>query len=82
VADDPVRAGAHQAQPEGVPPERHAPADQRVVLLVVTLVVAVLVVNVLSALIPGMDGALAALPIVVLILVVGTVLVLARSLRR
>jgi hypothetical protein len=46
------------------------------------LVVAVLAVNVLSALLPGLDGALASLPIVVAILVVGTVLILARSVRR
>ena len=45
------------------------------------LVVAILAINVVSALVPGIDGALASLPIVVLILVVGTVLVLARSLR-
>jgi len=46
------------------------------------LVVAVLAVNLLSALLPGLDGALASLPIVVAILVAGTVLILARSVRR
>ncbi len=37
-------------------------------------------VSIVSALIPGFDGALASLPIVVLLLLVGTVLLLARSL--
>jgi hypothetical protein len=50
-------------------------------VLVATLVAVVLIVNVASALVPGADAALAALPIVVLVLVVGTILVLARSLR-
>ena len=59
-----------------------APRDRRVVLLLAALVVAVLAVNLLSALLPGLDGALASLPIVVAILVAGTVLILARSVRR
>jgi len=59
-----------------------APRDRRVVLVIGVLVAAILVVNIVSALVPGVDGALASLPIVVLILVVGTVLILARSLRR
>jgi hypothetical protein len=59
-----------------------APRDRRVVLVVAVLVGALLAVNVISALVPGVDGALASLPIVVLVLVVGTVAVLARSLRR
>jgi hypothetical protein len=46
------------------------------------MVVGILLVNLASALVPGLDGALAALPIVVLMLVVGTVVILARSLRR
>ena len=48
----------------------------------VLLVIAVLAVNVVSALVPGIDAALASLPVVVLLLVVGTVLVLGRSIRR
>ena len=58
------------------------PRDRRVVLVIGLLVVAILGINVVSALVPGIDGALASLPIVVLILVAGTVLILARSLRR
>lgn len=64
------------------PADRSAPADRRVVGLVVLLVVAVLAVNVVSAMVPGIDAALASLPVVVLLLVVGTVLVLGRSMRR
>lgn len=59
-----------------------APRDRRVALLIAALVAGVLVINVVSALVPGMDGALASLPIVVVILVAGTLLVLARALRR
>lgn len=59
-----------------------APRGRRVVLIIGVLVAAVLVVNLVSALIPGVDGALATLPIVVLVLVAGTLLILARSLRR
>jgi len=59
-----------------------APRDRRVVLVIALLVVAILVINVISALVPGMDGALASLPVVVLILVAGTLVILARTLRR
>lgn len=59
-----------------------APRDRRVVLVIGALVAVIVVVNIISALVPGIDGALASLPIVVLILVVGTALILARSLRR
>ena len=52
-----------------------------VVLIIVTLVVALLGISVLSALIPGIDGTLAAAPLVIIMLVLGTALVLARSLR-
>ena len=62
-------------------PER-APRDRRVVLVIGLLVAAILVINVISALIPGFDGALASMPVVVLILVVGTVVILVRTLRR
>ena len=59
-----------------------APRDRRVVLLLGALVVAVLAINVVSAAVPGMDGALASMPIVGLILVIGTIVVLGRSMRR
>lgn len=68
--------------PDHAPHDRRVPADRRIILLVVVLVAAVLVVDVVSGLIPGIDGALASLPIVVLVLVVGTVVVFARSIRR
>jgi uncharacterized membrane protein YccC len=63
------------AQPEG------APRDRRVVLLIGALVLGLLAFSVISALIPDIDGTLAAAPVVVIVLVVGTVFVLARSLR-
>jgi len=53
-----------------------------VVLLVAALVAAVLGANLLSALIPGLDGAMASMPLVVLVLVGGTTVVLGRTLRR
>jgi hypothetical protein len=62
--------------------DRAAPADRRVVALIALLVLAVLVVNVASALLPGIDAALASLPIVMVLLVVGTLLVLGRTIRR
>jgi hypothetical protein len=62
-------------------PER-APRDRRVVLVIALLVIAILVINVVSALVPGMDGALASMPIVVAILVGGTLVILVRALRR
>ena len=58
-----------------------APRDRLVVFIIGTLVVALLALSVLSALVPGVDGTLAAAPLVIIMLVVGTVLVLARSLR-
>ena len=62
-------------------PER-GPRARTVILLVAALVAAVLGVNLLSALIPGLDGVLASLPLVVLVLVGGTTVVLGRALRR
>lgn len=59
-----------------------APRDRRVFLLMAGLVVVILAINVASALLPGMDGALAAMPIVVAILATGTMLILARALLR
>lgn len=58
-----------------------APRDRRVFLLVGAIVFGLLAFSVVSALVPGIDATLAAAPIVVIVLVVGTVLVLARSLR-
>ena len=58
-----------------------APRDQRVLLIIGVLVIGLLAFSVISALVPGIDATLAAVPIVVVVLVVGTVLVLARSLR-
>jgi hypothetical protein len=62
-------------------PDR-GPRTRTVVLLVAALVAAVLGANLLSALIPGLDGALASVPLIVLILVGGTTVVLGRTLRR
>jgi hypothetical protein len=59
-----------------------APRDGRVVVLVAALVVAILAIDLISALVPGVDGALASLPTIVVILVAGTLLILVRSLRR
>ena len=57
------------------------PQDRRVVVLIGLLVAAVLLVSLVSALLPGVDGALASAPIVVIALVIGTVLVMARAVR-
>lgn len=58
-----------------------APRDRRVLLVIGVLVVGLLAFSVISALVPDIDATLAAVPIVVVVLVVGTVVVLARSLR-
>jgi hypothetical protein len=57
-------------------------ADRRVVLILGLLVVGILAASLVSALVPGLDGLLAGWPIVMVVLVVGTIWVLARSLRR
>jgi hypothetical protein len=59
-----------------------APRDRRVILLLVLMVAVILTSNVASALVPGMDGLLASVPVIVAILVGGTVVVLLGSLRR
>lgn len=59
-----------------------APRDRAVLWLVALLVLAVLATSIVSGLVPGMDGAFAAWPIVVLVLIAGTIVVLARSIRR
>lgn len=58
-----------------------APHDRRVLLIVGALVIGLLLAGVLSALVPGIDAALAAVPLIIIVLVVGTVLVLVRSVR-
>jgi hypothetical protein len=62
-------------QPQG------APRDRRVLLVMAVLVIAILAINVISAVVPGMDGALASMPIIVAVLVGGTLLILVRALR-
>lgn len=62
-------------------PER-GPRATTVVLFLAGLVITVLAVSVLSALVPDIDGALASLPLVGLLLVGGTVVILGRTLRR
>ena len=59
-----------------------APRDRRVMLLLVLVVTVILTLNVASALVPGMDGLLASVPVIVAILVGGTVVVLVETLRR
>jgi hypothetical protein len=49
---------------------------------VAAVVVGILALDLLSAVVPGMDGLLAAWPVVVLVLVVGTIVVLGRTMRR
>jgi uncharacterized membrane protein YccC len=58
-----------------------APRDRRVFLIVGAIVLGLLALSVISALIPDIDGTLAAVPLIIVVLVVGTVLVLARSVR-
>jgi hypothetical protein len=59
-----------------------APRDRRVVLLLGLLAGLVLLLNLAGALLPGIDGALASAPVIVIGLVVGTVLIMVRALRR
>lgn len=56
--------------------------DRWVLLLLAACVVVVLGANLLSALIPGVDAFLSKVPVLVIVLVVGTVGVLAWSLGR
>jgi hypothetical protein len=53
-----------------------------VALIVTAVVLAVLLVIIVGTMVPAVGQALAGLPIVVIALVVGTLLVLARALRR
>lgn len=56
--------------------------DRRVMLLLAAVVALVLGVDVASALVPGLDALLADAPVLVLVLVAGTVAVLAWTLGR
>lgn len=58
-----------------------APRDRRVVAVIGLLVTGLLAASVVSALVPGMDATLAAVPVVIGGLVIGTVVVLVRSVR-
>jgi len=57
------------------------PRDRRVLLIVGALVVGILAASLVSAFVPGIDATLAAAPIVIGVLLVGTAVVLVRSLR-
>ncbi len=64
-----------------MPPTPEAPRDRRVLLIVAAIVAGLLLASVLSALVPGVDATLAAVPLIIVVLVVGTVFVLIRSAR-
>ncbi|MEO7119256.1 MAG: hypothetical protein ABIZ34_09835 [Candidatus Limnocylindrales bacterium] len=57
-------------------------SDRNVLLLMVGVVVIVLATNVISALVPGMDDALRGAPVLLVILVVGTLWIMYRALVR
>jgi hypothetical protein len=57
------------------------PPDRRVLIVLSLVVTVILALNVASALVPGMDGLLASVPVIVAILVGGTILVMVRVLR-
>lgn len=56
-------------------------SDRQVLILMALVVAAVLAVNVLSGIVPGMDRLLAVAPVLLILLVVATGWVLYRSLR-
>jgi uncharacterized membrane protein YccC len=58
-----------------------APRDRRVIFIIGALVVGLLAFSVISALVPDIDSTLAAVPLVIIVLVLGTLLVLIRSAR-
>ena len=66
----------------GPAPEPGKVRDRRVLLLLALVVATVLGADVASALIPGMDRFLAGVPLVVIVLIAGTLGVLVRSLAR
>ena len=56
--------------------------DRDVLLLMALVVAVVLIANVLSAVIPGMDNVIAHVPVLLIVLVAGTCAVLFLSVRR
>ena len=58
-----------------------ATPDRRVLIVLSLVVTIILALNVASALVPGMDGLLASVPVIVAILVGGTIVVMVRVLR-
>ena len=58
------------------------PPDRRVLIVLSLVVTVILALNVASALVPGMDGLLASVPVIVAILVGGTIVVMVGVLRR
>lgn len=64
-----------------MPTSTDPPRDRRVLLIVGVLVLGLLLASVVSALVPGIDATLAAVPLIIVVLVVGTVFVLVRSVR-
>ena len=64
-----------------MPSAPEAPRDRRVLLIVGALVLGLLLASVVSALVPGIDATLAAVPLIIVALLAGTVFVLVRSVR-
>jgi hypothetical protein len=56
--------------------------DREVVLLLAAVVIAVLAINLVSGLVPGLDQLLASAPVLVIVLIVGTGLVVLGVVRR
>jgi hypothetical protein len=70
-----------QPQPQQPSTTRRGPRDRDVLILMAAVVVVVLVANLISAVVPGMDQALAVLPVLVILLIIGTIYILFRALR-
>ena len=58
-----------------------SPRDRRVILVLALVVLAILALNVVSAVVPGMDALLASVPVIVAVLLGGTLLVMIGALR-
>ena len=83
VADADGLADAEGLRPTGPMSRSTGSArDRRVLAVLVAIVVSLLALNIVSALVPGMDAALAGLPIVGVVLVAGTLLVMSQVVRR
>lgn len=67
-------------EPGRDPEPRVRVRDRDVLALLVGVVIAVLLANVLSAAVPGVDAVLASAPVLVIVLIAGTALVLLRAL--